>query len=87
MTEEEKIEKLKNLIAIQETDGNYNNSEYMYGLLNGMLCALSVLTGEVTEYPPRPDIFKSDMEMLDKLNNSSIIVRNDMNKGDPNERD
>ncbi len=86
MTENEKIEKLKRLIAIQETDGNYNNSEYMYGMLNGMLCALSVFTEESCNYPERPEMFKSDIKTLDKFNNSSIIVSN-ITKSNQNERD
>lgn len=77
MSEEEKIEKLKRLIEIQETDGNYNNSEYMYGLLNGMICALAVFTEDGCEYPPRPKIFTQELELLDKFNNSSIIVEHE----------
>ena len=86
MTENEKIEKLKRLIEIQETDGNYNDSEYMYGLLNGMLCALSVFTGKSTQYPDRPTFFKSELKELDKFNNSPIIVSN-IKKSNQNERD
>ena len=76
MAEQEKIVQLKKLIAVQETDGNYNNSEYMYGLLNGMLCALAVFTEESCKYQERPTFFKQDLDLLDKLNNSSIIVSN-----------
>jgi len=86
MSEEEKIKKLKKLIAVQETDGNYDNSEYMYGLLNGMLCALAVFTDESVKYQERPGIFKQELEMLDKFNNSSIIVSN-IKKSNQNERD
>lgn len=39
---EEKIEQLRNMVAIQSTDGNWNYSQYMRGYCNGLMLALSL---------------------------------------------
>lgn len=73
-TKEETIADLERFIATQCTDGNWNDSEYMFGLANGMIFALSVLTSETPKYLDRPDFFLTDLKTLDKFNNSPIIV-------------
>ena len=73
---EDKIEKLRELLAVQCTEGNWNNSPYMFGMANGIIFSLSVLTGEEPEYLSRPDIFDCELEELDKFNKSCIIVDN-----------
>ena len=76
-TLEEKIAELERLIEIQCTDGTWNYSEYHFGMTNGMIFALSVLTDNSPEYFNAPDMFLNDIEKLDKFNNSSIIVINE----------
>ena len=73
---EDKIEKLRDLLAVQCTDGNWNYSPYMFGMANGIIFSLSVLTGKEPEYLSRPDMFDCELDELDKFNNSSIIVDN-----------
>jgi hypothetical protein len=58
----------------------------MHGMLNGMEFSLSVLNGIPPNYADAPEIFISDLKLLDKFNNSSIIVHNP-NKSDDNETD
>ena len=50
-----KIEGLKDLIKIQGQKGNWNASEYMTGLYNGLVLALSVFTGKEPKYKTRND--------------------------------
>lgn len=72
---EDKIKKLRELLEVQCAEGNWNNSPYMHGMANGMIFAISVITGEEPEYLERPDIFECELKELDKFNNSSIIVK------------
>ncbi len=49
-----KIGELKKVIKEQSKNGNWNYSPYMYGLANGLICALAVLTGEEPKYKTAP---------------------------------
>jgi len=40
---EERIARLKELIAIQTSEGNWNYDPYMHGMANGMILALSLI--------------------------------------------
>ena len=71
-----KIEKLQELIDIQCSAGNWDHSPYMHGMANGMLVAMSVLTGESPKFKDAPDMFLDDLKTLDKFNNSCKIVGN-----------
>lgn len=51
---EKKVETLKDLTATQCTKGNYDQNEYMRGMANGMLLAVSVFTGEDPPYFDAP---------------------------------
>jgi hypothetical protein len=48
------IEKLKELIAIQGQNGNWDYDPYMHGMYNGMVIALSVLDGKEPEFREAP---------------------------------
>lgn len=52
---ESRIEELRNLVAIQGTDGNWNYDHYMRGMFNGMELALSVLEGREPQYRDAPE--------------------------------
>lgn len=43
---EEKIKQLEGLLATQLADGNWNYDPYMHGMANGIIFAMSILTGE-----------------------------------------
>lgn len=47
-------EKLRELVKIQSSKGNYAQDEYMRGMANGLICALSVFTGEEPKYHEPP---------------------------------
>lgn len=44
------VQSLRDQIAIQATDGNWDMDEYMRGMLNGMLCAMSNFDGVNPKY-------------------------------------
>lgn len=77
-SKKDKIAELEGLLKIQCSEGNWNHSPYMHGMANGMILAISVLTGEEPKFLEAPDMFISDIEVLDKFNNSSIIVANNI---------
>lgn len=44
------IEKLQDLIDIQSRNGVWDSDSYMQGLGNGLICAMSILTGKDSDY-------------------------------------
>jgi len=65
---------LQDLLEVQCQDGNWDHSPYMHGMANGMIFAMSVLTGDDPEFLDPPENFLCDLNSLDKFNKSSIIV-------------
>lgn len=49
-----KLKKLNELVQIQSSKGNYDYSEYMRGMANGLICAQSVFTGINPHYIDAP---------------------------------
>lgn len=70
-----RIAKLQECIDIQCTDGTWNSNPYMHGMANGMIFAMSVLTEIEPEYLNAPEYFSCDIETLDNLAKSGIIVK------------
>ena len=60
MTGDEIHEKLKNIIDVACMEGNYNYDPYMHGMANGLICAMSVLTGDRPEYINAPEHWLSE---------------------------
>lgn len=78
MTEQDiNLKKLEDLIKIQETDGNWNYSPYMLGLLNGMYLARSVFTDEDPQYKDHPETWIEDFETLQKFNKTNTVIIKD----------
>jgi hypothetical protein len=50
----EAIKILEDLLAIQCSDGNWNYDDYMMGMANGLICALSCINGEEPKYMTKP---------------------------------
>ena len=71
---DEELEKLDDIIAVQADTGNWDYSEYMFGLLNGMLLARAVLSETNPDYPDRPDSWIQDLATLDEFNNSGAVI-------------
>jgi len=76
MSKIKKLAELEDLVRVQRHDGNWNYSPYMHGMANGLIVAISVLTGEDPEFIDAPESFLCDLEVLDKFNKSGIIVEN-----------
>jgi hypothetical protein len=56
------LKKLEELVKIQTTDGNWNYSEYMRGMANGLLVAVSVFTGKDPTFLNEPEQYLCDKE-------------------------
>jgi hypothetical protein len=52
----EKVEKLRDLVAIQTAPGTVDAGEYMRGMANGLLVALSVFTGQEPPLVAEPSL-------------------------------
>ena len=76
-TIEDAIEELQNLLDTQTSDGNWNHDNYNHGMANGMLLAMSILKDSTPEFLNAPDIFLHDIKMLDRFNESSIVLHNE----------
>lgn len=48
------IEKLRELVGVQGTNGNWNYDPYMQGMYNGMECMLACLEGSEPNYKKAP---------------------------------
>ena len=55
-----RIIELQDVIDIQCTEGNYNCDEYMWGLANGLILAMSVLTRKEPKFLDKPEYFLSE---------------------------
>ena len=73
---DKQIRDLQDLINIQSEDGNWNYDPYMFGMLNGLICALSILTGKDPEYRTAPKIWKTDIDKLAEFNKKGIVIEN-----------
>lgn len=71
---EERIEQLKDLIATQCDNGNWDYDEYMFGMANGMILALSVIEESDPQFLNAPELFIYQRKLIDRLNESRIIV-------------
>lgn len=51
----ERIKALREQVKIQRVNGNWNYDPYMYGMANGLICALATIEGVEPEYldPPK----------------------------------
>lgn len=54
------IKSLQEMIDIQCSNGNWNYNPYMHGMANGMIFAMSILTGKEPAYKSAPDEWLSD---------------------------
>lgn len=56
----EKVTKLREMIAIQCKDGNWNYDSYMHGLANGMILAEAILSDKEPRYLDAPNKWLAD---------------------------
>ena len=67
------FDKLKQLIEIQCTSGNWDYDPYMHGMANGMICCLAVLENKEPRYLIAPDQWLKDS----KISNEPISTLHD----------
>jgi hypothetical protein len=66
--EQSKYEReIRNLVELQSSPGNYNCNPYMWGLANGLILALSCITGKC-DYLEKPKIWLDDLPKADIVN-------------------
>lgn len=54
------IEQVKDQVAVQNTDGNWNYDPYMYGFANGLLCALATIEDKEPSFLDAPKSWLAD---------------------------
>lgn len=67
------VAQLKEITAIQCSDGNWNYNPYMHGLANGMILAIACLENKEPEYLEAPDAWLKDVPNNDKPITVSVI--------------
>jgi len=75
---EKRIEKLKDLIKVQCTDGTWNYDQYLFGMANGMICALSVFDDKEPKYLEAPDEWICDKRQKKELTQETIDAIKDV---------
>ena len=60
LIKEQRIKNLKEMIDIQGTDGTWDYDEYQFGLYNGLILALYIMTDLSPFYKRRPAKFIKD---------------------------
>ena len=68
----EQLTQLQDLINIQANSGNWDYDPYMFGLLNGMLLARSLLDGEDPGFKEAPNMWLADYAELEKLSRGGV---------------
>lgn len=56
------LEKLTDVTDIATSAGNFDASAYHYGMANGLILALAIMSGETPEYLKAPKSFLRDNE-------------------------
>jgi hypothetical protein len=74
--EKETLEKLRQLCEVATSNGNYDCNEYLHGMANGMLFALSMFEGTVPQFLEAPRVYLDDLKLLESLNEYGVRIRN-----------
>tara|TARA_R110002110_G_scaffold127177_4_gene305970 strand:+ start:1007 stop:1279 length:273 start_codon:yes stop_codon:yes gene_type:complete len=54
------VEALEDLLKVQCSDGNWDYDEYMHGMANGMILALSLFKAGEVKFLEAPDVWGKD---------------------------
>lgn len=72
------LDDLKNIVEIQGYNGNWNYSEYMWGMYNGLELALAVMEDREPKYKDKPKKFgnapKPDESFRDKMKKAWRLI-------------
>ncbi len=73
------IAKLKELVNVQCSDGNWNYDSYMHGMANGMIFSLSVVedSKEAPKYLEDPDEYIRNENIPQAMKNLAEAIQND----------
>ena len=66
------IDALRDLLAIQCSDGNWNYDPYMHGMANGMILAMSLFDGDRPNYLSPPEQWKMERSHDQKVREISL---------------
>ena len=55
------LERLRNMLDIQCSNGNWNYDPYMHGMANGMIFAQSLFDGKSPEFLEAPPVWLKDL--------------------------
>ena len=61
MSKKTKLETLKEMTAVQCSDGNWNYDPYMFGMANGMIFAISIFEDTEPHYLDAPEKWLKDL--------------------------
>jgi hypothetical protein len=62
----EKLEKLRNLVAVQCTPGTIDQGEYMRGMANGLILAVAVFDGQEPTFHDAPTLTHQERVVLER---------------------
>lgn len=66
------IKELEDVTAIQVSNGNWNYSEYMWGMANGLILALAIMKDEDPKYLEKPDMWLKNLNPPVELGTTEI---------------
>lgn len=61
------VEALREMVKVQCADENWNYSEYMHGMANGMILALSLFDDKHPAYLDRPEKWLCDLPCTEEV--------------------
>ncbi len=60
------LKTLREMLAVQCRSGNWNYDQYMHGMANGMIFALSLFDDKNPEYLEAPEVWLCDIPNTDR---------------------
>ena len=71
------LEKLKEMVEVQCSDGNWNYDPYMHGMANGMIFAVACMEDKEPEYLDSPGIWLKDVPIKEAPSITDVEVMGD----------
>ncbi|NBR23293.1 MAG: hypothetical protein EBU08_05855 [Micrococcales bacterium] len=62
MNFDDKIERMRKMLEVQGSDGNWNYDSYMLGMYNGIELMMSIMEDREPVYRSRPDVWLCDIK-------------------------
>lgn len=77
---DDRIENLRNICAIQCSNGNWNVNSYMRGMANGLILALAIIENTECKYFEEPDIYIAKTNLMIDVKSTFTLGLNDERK-------